>query len=337
MMIIRPVKKQDLQTIAKCAMDSGPGLTHLPKRMECLEQKIECSLQAFSKANSTPEREEYFFVLADHRTEEIGGTCGIYSRTGAKDPLYAFRIETLPPLPAPLPLLKENRLLQVKAYQNGPTEICALYLMPHMRKGGFGKLLSLSRFLFIAGYPKRFTETVMANMRGIINNAESPFWNGLGCHFLPVSFNEVMAMRALSEDFLPQFLPKYPIYVSLLTEETKQSIAHTHPHTEPALKMLQKEGFRFINEIDPFDGGPFIAADTKEINTIKNSKVSSVKALSKELNSPERYLLSNDRIDFRACYGVVQVEDDGRIVISEEVAEGLQVQIGDPVRYIRLM
>ena len=42
-------------------------------------------------------------AAVDLKTGKVGGTCGIYSRTGTPLPLYLYRIECLPPLPHDLP------------------------------------------------------------------------------------------------------------------------------------------------------------------------------------------------------------------------------------------
>ncbi len=331
MFIIRPATLNDMGGIERCAMMSGAGMIHLPKLYDALKKKIEESIEAFNSDVKEPINENYFFVLSDAITHEVGGTCCISSRTGVTDPFYVYRIDALPPLPDNLPQPKENRFLQLKTYQNGPSELCALYLLPEFRKEGLGKLLSLSRFLFIASHPHRFTQTLIANMRGVIEKKHCPFWEAVGRHFVDISFEEVMSRRAISEKFLADIIPKYPIYVSLLPPEIRADIGQMHPHTVPAFKMLSEQGFRFIQEVDPIDGGPIIAAEAGSINAIKFSSTERIDSIISEEVISEPYILCNPNIDFRACYGTLKCSTNHTCAISVEIAEILNVKIGDPI------
>lgn len=334
MLVIRPVTLKDLAGVEKCSVTAGPGLSHLPKSHNAIESKVYTAIQSFAKEVTKPESEEYLFVLADHKTGEIGGTCGIYSRTGTPVPFYAYRIEHAPPLPNGLPGPTENRILHVKCYQGGPSEICALYLLPEFRKEGLGKLLSLNRFLFMANHPHRFTHDIIANMRGVIDQHTSVFWECVGRHFLNLPFEEVMALRAASEQFVPYILPQYPVFVTLLPAEVGPVIGATHPNTKPALNMLLHEGFQYIEEIDPFDGGPIISAEMHNIRSVKNSIVGHIEKISSAPLASGKYIVSNTRIDFRACYSPLISTPDHLLTIPEDVAEALQVQMGDALRYI---
>jgi arginine N-succinyltransferase len=335
MIIVRPVTPQDIDSLERCALTVGIGMTHLPRRRDLLEKKISDSLKAFSKELKKPENEDYLFVIEDIHEKTVGGTCGIYSKVGATSPFYVYQVEDLPPPSHRFPVPKEKRLLRLISYESGPTEVCALYLLPEFRKGGIGRLLSLSRFLFMAAFPYRFEKTTMANMRGVIEKNVSPFWDGLSRHFLDVDFEEVMSMRCISEGFLRDILPKHPIYVALLHETAQEVIGKTHANTGPAFNMLFQEGFRFIKEIDPIDGGPIIATETAEIRTVKDSVLVTIKEISLKPIESERFIVGNNCIDFRACYATLQFVQSDQVIISEDVGQALNVQRGDTIRYIK--
>lgn len=335
MIIIRPVTQKDLDSIERCALTAGIGMTHLPRRRDLLEKKIINSLEAFAKEVTVPKQEDYLFVLEDLEEGIVGGTCGIYAKVGASIPFYVYCVETLPPPSHRFPVPKERRLLRLISYEGGPTEVCALFLSPEFRKGGLGRLLSLSRFLFIANHPHRFDSNLIANMRGVIEKNISPFWNGLSRQFLDVEFEEIMAMRSIDESFIPDILPRYPIYVSLLPPSAQEVIGQTHANTKPAIDMLAHEGFQYIQEIDPMDGGPIIAAETRSVRTVKHNVLATVQEIISQPIKSERYILSNTSLDFRACYGTLRKVSDHSIVLSEDVAKALRVQPGDSVRYIQ--
>lgn len=334
MQIIRPATLKDLDGIERCALTSGPGLTHLPRNRGTLERLVRISLDSFAKEVADPFDEQYLFVLEDLETKKIGGTCGIYSRSGVTSPFYVYKIATYTPPSNYLPPPNEPRVLELYPYVNGPSEVCALYLLPDYRHGGLGKLVSLSRFLFIASHSHRFTKTIIANMRGVIENGVSLFWNSIGRHFLDVDLQEVMTMRMNDEHLLSDIFPRSPIYVTLLSPHAQRIIGQVHAHTKPALGMLQKEGFQFANEIDPVDGGPIIQVEAQKVRTIEQSIVAQVSEIVHHNVESERFLIANLRVDFRACLGPIAALPNQKVILSEEVAAALEVKRGDSIRYI---
>lgn len=332
-MIIRPVQLQDLAFIEHCAQSSGIGMSHLPRRQDLLKTYIQKSLDSFADDVQTPGTEEYMFVLADH--ESLAGTCAIYAQTGVTTPFYVYHTETLPPEPLPLSTPKERRLLRLERYAEIPSEIGALYLLPQFRKEGLGKLLSLSRFLFIATHPHRFRPTIIANMRGVIEGKASPFWDGLGRRFIDLPLEEVINLRLSNEEFFAKAMPQEPIYVALLPEEARAAIGATHPHTKAALTMLIEQGFKMTDYIDPADGGPIIRADTKELYSVQESLVGEVRTIATLTDSDApTAMICNNRLDFRAGYGALLATYDRCITIEPSVAEALELQPGDAVRYL---
>lgn len=335
MYVIKPVKIKDLNSIHYCATQASLGLTHLQKNKKNLEQKIIESEKAFTSQIEVPKNETYLFVLSNESTGEIVGTCGIMSRTNYLNPLFVFHIEDLPDFPESLPPLKEKRILKLTRYLDCPTEIGALFLLPELRQGGYGKLLSLSRFLFIASFANRFTDKIIANMRGYVDDLASPFWEGIGRHFLDMPLEKVFQKRAENENFLEIFLPKYPIYACLLNKEVQESISKVHPKTASALNMLLKQGFILSHDIDPFDGGPIIFSKKNDIKTVKESRIHKIAHIVKNQNSNHKnFLVSNLSLDFRACYADLTIDEDKGITLTEEIARALQVEIGDFLRYI---
>lgn len=323
MYVIRPVRTEDIEDLYHCAITAGVGLTHLPKDRQLLEWKIRDSLLAFSKDVFKPEQEDYFFVLVDSDTQKVCGTCAIYAKTGVKFPFDVFEIQ------------KDH--LQLKQYRNGPSEVGALYLLPESRGGGLGRLLSLSRFLFIASHLKRFEPEIIANMRGFIENDQSLLWNAIGYPLLKVTFKDIMSQRMLNERCIENIFPTIPIDIRTLPLEAQNVLGKIHPHTQPALNMLLHEGFKMTNEIDPFDGGPIIKTETRELRTVKSSYIVELKAISNQpFHNSENAIICNERIDFRACYGQIVCSPDGLATISVDVAEALEVKPGDKVRYLAL-
>lgn len=334
MHIIRPIQEKDLDIYEEFAKKASLGLINLPKKREILKEKIQLSEKAFRARINRPDLENYIFVLENLETHELEGTCGICSRMGVIEPHYYFRIETI----YNDYTKKEMQILSPVSYPIGPTEILALYLRAKLRKEGLGKLLSFCRFLFIASHRERFEDYVVAEMRGFIKEDNTvPFWNSLCRHFLDIDYAELCDRELESRSFIPYLLPKWPLYVDFLPEETKKYIAKTHEKTVPALKMLTQQGFSFTGEIDPFDGGPKLGCRTDDIECIKKSQTAILDSLDLDQKNERSYIISNTLLDFRACYGGLKIIKPGLISLSKEVAQALKVNLGDEIRFFKLM
>lgn len=332
MYIIRPIKEEDLNAYYEFACTSSLGVINLPKNRTLLKDKIKASIQAFQTPIDRPHLENYIFVLENRVTGELGGTCGITSRMGVTDPHYYYKVE----IHRNELTGQEIKILFPVCYPIGPSEICALYLKPSFRKEGIGKLLSLSRFLFVASHRKRFEDTIVAEMRGYIKDNDSvPFWEAIGKKFLNISYAEFCEKEQQSRAFVSQMIPQWPIYVFLLPQEAQDCIAKTHDKTVPALKLLYNEGFKFSNEIDPFDGGPKIICKTDEILTIKTYKKTRIQAFIPENDHDRTYLISNTTLDFRVCYGNIFLQNDG-VAVTEEVGQALNLKIDDEILYVKV-
>lgn len=325
MEVIRPIQQSDQEAFVKLAQSASIGMTSMPKNPDLLAKKIEESLKAFSEG-----KESYLFVLENLQTKQVEGVAGLLSRTNVE---YFFEIKEMP-LPHFHPaVLKELKLLFPVTHQKGPSEICALFLAHTCRKTGLGRLLSLSRFLFLAAFPQRFDTTVTALMRGYFDlENRSPFWEGVGRKFLDVDFVTLLRLREEGEEFVKSILPQYPLYVPLLAQGAQSAIGHVHTHTLPAMKMLLHEGFLETKRIDFFDGGPQIAAATASIRTIRESRVGPVGAIVQQLQEGPDFLISNEQLNFRAVMSPLLVQE--KITLSAQVAEALQVKEGDKIRYV---
>ena len=66
-------------------------------------------------------------------------------------------------------------------------------------------------------------------------------------------------------------MPKHPIYTHFLTPEAQAVIGEVHPQTAPARAVLEKEGFRYRNYVDIFDGGPTLECDIDRVRAIRKA------------------------------------------------------------------
>ena len=169
-------------------------------------------------------------------------------------------------------------------------------------------------------------------MRGYNVKGFSPFWESVGAPFFGASFSEADHLRLSHPEVIEELFPHHPIYTILLPEEAQEVIGTPHPNTVPALKMLERQGFRKSAYVDIFDGGPHVYAKTEQIDSVKNSKEAVVRELRHELASEKRAIVANQELDFRACLSPIIIENE-RITLPAHVGRALNIDIGDTIRY----
>ncbi|MEZ5276777.1 MAG: arginine N-succinyltransferase [Opitutaceae bacterium] len=332
--VVRPVRPDDLDALVEMAGAIRGGMTSLPPDRDVLAQKIDESLRAFDARIRKPGGEFYLFVLEEGADGAIAGTAGIVARVGGFDPFYSYEIRHETFSHEPLNLNREVEVLHLKTNHKGPSEVCSLYLRPASRRSGRGRLLSLSRFLFMAMFPQRFDREVLSEMRGFIDESgRSPFWESVGRHFFQNDFATADFLSGLgNKSFIEDLMPEYPIYVTLLPEEVQKVIGRVHPATEPALRLLHEEGFTFANEVDIFDAGPLLRAETRKVRTIASSRVARLESIGEIGERPVDSLIAWGGLDFRCCLGAAEAAGEGRLSIRMEDADKGSLKPGDEVR-----
>ncbi|HEX4125721.1 MAG TPA: arginine N-succinyltransferase [Tepidisphaeraceae bacterium] len=336
MLVVRPAMLDDLDQVVALAARTGHGLTTLPRDPQILRRRIVESTRAFDKlADEHPHGETYLFVLEDLKNRKIVGTSGILSKVGGFEPFYAYRIEIAHHESKALGVKKDIPVLKLVADHNGPSEICSLFLLPELRHGGNGRLLSLMRFLFMAEFPTMFDQTVLAELRGVIDETGgAPFWESVGRHFFDVDFDKADYQSMVDKRFIADLMPVHPIYIPLLPRSAQEVIGQVHPHSRPALAILETEGFTFANMIDIFDGGPIVTCPLKNIRTVRESKSGKIGRVIAEEMSGGTHLVGNSNRLFRVCQSSLAELPDGTVMIPDRTAAMLGVRAGDTVRYL---
>ncbi|MGA2232701.1 MAG: arginine N-succinyltransferase [Tepidisphaeraceae bacterium] len=335
MVIIRPVTTADLEPLLELAGAAGAGLTTLPKDRDILNRRIQKSLRCMEQIPDRPGGETYLFVMEDLQARRVVGASGIVSKVGGFEPFYAYKIRRAIHQSRELKVRKEIRVLHLIRQHNGPAEIGSLYLSPEYRGKDNGRLLQLSRFLFLAEHRDAFEPLVVSELRGVIDaSGKSAFWDALGRHFFDIEFRQADYLSVVSKKFIADLMPRHPIYIPLLPQAAQDVIGKPHESSRPALRNLEDEGFKLSAMVDIFDAGPCVWCQRDEIRTVRESlvaPVAKVSAAGEKLESAN-YLIAAIGAEFRACVGKLMADDKG-VTISDETAEGLRLKVGDKVRY----
>lgn len=332
MNVIRPIRLSDLDALLRLAQTAGVGFTSLPPVAEFLRAKIQLSERSFAEAVAQPGHERYMFVLEDSDTGKVGGCCAVEAACGLDEPFYNYRIGTTVHASRELKIYNLTPTLYLSNDYTGTSVLCSLYLDPAFRSGGTGHLLSRSRFMLMAQFPRRFAPKVIAEMRGVSDdNGRSPFWEGLGRHFFTIDYGAAEHVVGMgNKAFIAELMPKHPIYTVLLTPEARAVIGKVHSQTVPALHLLERENFRMQGYIDIFDGGPTVESPLAEIRSIKRSRL--VKAAAGTDSDAVPHLVASTRLDEYRCL-LADLNPGGTSApLSKVQLEALRVKPGDTVR-----
>lgn len=351
-MIIRPITDKDLDTLFQIATESGPGFTSLMPDKDALAQKIAHSMASFERKVTSPGDEHYLFVLEDEQTGDILGTTGIEANAGHTRPLYHFRRNTVTHHSRDLDLRRSVETLTRCNHYTGYSEICSLYLRPEFRVANAGKLLSRVRFLFMALHPERFSDKVIAEMRGVSNAAgQSPFWDWLKTHFVDMEFGRATHLIGTGyTNFIDELMPSHPLYTCLMSSDARAVLSQVHSLTQPALRILEAEGFQHKGFIDLLDAGPTVECALTDIRSVRSSSACTVQIGDTDIGASSGYktaghpqneptLITNTgTADFRATVTSQisgQPEPD-TLIVPPALAAKLGLEGGNPARILPL-
>lgn len=337
MMVIRPVRHDDLAGLLHLASKTGGGLTSLPEDADTLRTRIARSVDTW--AGVLPRAEQgYVFVLEDTQKGQIAGICAIEVAVGLAEPWYNYRVGTLVHASKELDIYNALPTLFLSNDHTGSSELCTLFLDPDWRHSSNGYLLSKSRFLFMAAFKDAFSNKVVAEMRGVIDEQGfSPFWESLGQRFFSMPFSRADYLCGTGQKaFIAELMPKHPIYTDFLSEQARSVIGEVHPQTAPARRVLEKEGFRYQNYVDIFDGGPTLECDLDAIRAVAESRQLTVKiGEAPHASWPVCLVANEDYENYRAT--LVHADPQAScLVIDTATADALKCQEGGTVRLVQL-
>ncbi|ENV09765.1 arginine N-succinyltransferase [Acinetobacter higginsii] len=341
MMIVRHAAHRDLDDIYRLAQragESGIGLTSLPQNKDILAERITRTTRTLDGLSEKCEA-SYLFVLEDTSIHKIVGVSAIEVAVGLNEPFYNFRVAKQVHASKALNVYKTLDTLFLSNDHTGCSELCTLFLDPEYRKNQNGKFLSKVRFLFIAAFRSFFEERLIAEMRGFSDqNGQSPFWDSLGYLFFNMDFAAADYLSGVGQKaFIAELMPRFPVYVDLLSSEAREVIAEVHPHTLPAAKVLMSEGLKYQGYVDIFDAGPTLEANTAELRAVKESRLLKVKLTEQVESTETHFLVANDQYqDYAVLLINNKVDESETLHLTAAQAQALNIAEHDQVRVLAL-
>jgi arginine N-succinyltransferase len=271
--LIRGVQPEDLQSLYDLARQFG--LLNLPADKRVLEEKIERSVASFS-GKSKKEDAEYLFVVFDRESQTIAGSSLILAKHGTKkSPHHSFKILKRDRFSKDLGIGFIHQVLRLSAITDGPTEIGGLLVDKSFRRRPekLGRQISLTRFVYMAMRSERFEKRVLCELTPpLTEEGRSEFWEALGRRFTGLPYQEADLISQKHKEFISSLFPEEDIYMTLLSSKARLVLGQVGDETRAAQHLLEKIGFQYLQEVDPFDGGPHYGAEMKEISVVKATK-----------------------------------------------------------------
>jgi arginine N-succinyltransferase len=328
---VRPAGNDDFQAIYEMAKLTGGGFTNLPPDRGTLVDKIIRSQKSFEAERAEPADDMFLFVLENVDTGQIRGTCQVFGKVGVESAFYSYRISTLTQTSQALGKTFRAEMLSLTTDLEGSSEVGGLFLHPGERAGGLGMLLARSRYLFIKRHRERFGRRLLAELRGVIDEAGgSPFWDAIAGRFFGMNFQEADEFNGShGTQFIADLMPKTPIYTAMLPESARAVMGVPHPSGRAAMRMLEREGFSYDCYIDIFDGGPTMIAQTDQVRTVRDSRDLLLVGVADHVEGQNMMLAAGRLSGFAAACSNVRMEPEGGATISRSAAEALGIWPGD--------
>ena len=270
MLLLRDARKSDLAALRRLARVLNS--VNLPADGRALAGIIDQSVRSFAGRIEDPLRRSYVFVLEDARRRVIGTSMVLAQHGTRESPCTFLDVSERETYSSTLDRHFRHQVLSIGFHFDGPTEIGGLVVDPAARasEGLPGKQLSFVRFLYMAMHRDRFRETVLAElMPPLSKGGKSPFWESFGRRFTGLDYQDADKRSRQGKEFIQQLFPSTELYATLLPPGVQRALGAVGRTTEGARRMLERIGFRYVNRIDPFDGGPHYEARLSEITLVR--------------------------------------------------------------------
>ena len=151
--------------------------------------------------------------------------------------------------------------------------------------------------------------------------------------FTGLTYREADHLSSRDKQFIADLFPRDPVYVTLFPEEVQAVIRKPGETAKAALRILEKIGFHYLGQVDPFDGGPYFGASRAAIAPVRERRQLVLPGRVYESTVPDdatlALLAAEGAQGFRAT--VVPLDRDGAPRVSRECREALGVGAGDRV------
>jgi arginine N-succinyltransferase len=342
MFALREARIRDKRRILELArlLDS----INMPTTAREMEETLKRSVRSFRGQIRERARAVYMFCAEDLQTGRIAGASMIIAKHGTPEsPHYFLQVDSDERYSHTLRKMFRHTFLRLRHSMDGPTEVGGLIVDPEMRRlpAKVGKQLSWVRFLYMAKHRGRFENRVIAEILPPLSSDHgNRFWDHYGGRMTGLSFREADRLSTRDKEFIRALFPDAPLYTFLLPDDVRASLGAVGEQSRGAVHLLEQAGLRFLDQIDPFDAGPYygaMVADLEPVKALRSYRVVPGKVPMSE-GSQRTFLVSREDSagGFRAVQVTTAVPEAGRLVLPAEAIEALGVREGKTVDAIPL-
>ncbi|MEY4617484.1 MAG: hypothetical protein RJB66_2444 [Pseudomonadota bacterium] len=271
--LLRSARPEDLGQLVDLAKQFN--LLNLPGDRKTLSEKIERSVASFG-GDLAKNAAEYLFVIEDVEEKLIVGSSLILPKHGTDEvPHTFFKVLKKNHYSEDLGIGFIHQVLRFQMDTDGPTEIGGLLVDKTYRRRPekLGRQISFVRFNYIGMYPERFEERLLCELTPpLTDEGRSEFWEALGRRFTGLPYQEADALSQSHKEFIQSLFPEEDIYLCLLDTKARTVVGRVGESTKPAQHLLESIGFHYLEEVDPFDGGPHYGASVQDLLPVKYGK-----------------------------------------------------------------
>lgn len=331
--LLRQAEPKDHRQILRLARDLDS--TNLPTDSAELAEVLVRSGKSFAGEIKKREHSIYVFCAEEIGQRRIVAASMIIGKHGTpSSPHYYFEMDADERYSHTLRRKFRHPYLRLRYSMDGPSELGGLIVSAAMRghPERIGRQISWVRFLYIARHRRRFQRQLIAEMLPSGQPGHgNRFWDHYGRLVTGLSYREADRLSTHDKEFIRALFPDAPLYTFMLPEQVRSSLGVVDENTRGAVKILEQAGMRFLNQMDPFDGGPYYGAEIENLAPVKSfATYRALKDESAEKNRIRYLIAREDARGFRAVAAGAAVESR-RMIVSRAILDILSVTDGDRI------
>jgi len=271
--VIREGRPSDLSDLYRLARYLNSY--NLPADRKRLARLVTDSVRSFA-GKIPPARARYLFVLEEAPRRRVVGCSLIIAKHGTPGSPHLFLDSFIEERRSrTLRKTVRHHCLRLGATTDGPTEVGGLVVLPSHRDRPerLGRRLSFVRFLYMAACPERFQKEVLSELLPAFSaKGESPFWEYFGRKFTGFTYRQADRLSIDNKEFILSLFPRATLYQDFFPRHIRDGLGRVGEKSRPGARTLEKIGFRYLHQIEPFDGGPYYGAKTRSIAVVRRAR-----------------------------------------------------------------
>lgn len=274
MFLIRNATRNDLEALYRLSLQLHS--LNLPRDRAELKKMLQRSEQSFAgRWQHNKAHAQFVFVMEDTTNQHVIGTSKVFAKHGTLERPHVY-LQVMEETARSKTLRRRfcRTFYRLKTDRRGLTEIGGLVLSPKYRrhKERLGEQLSLIRFVYMRAHPTWFMSRVIAELLPPLRNDQSSLWNCYGKKLTQLPYHEADLLSFKNKEFILQLFPRTDLYHDLLSKEAQSDMGQVGSTSKAALKILRRIGFRYANQVDPFDGGPYYIVNRSETRVFQQTQ-----------------------------------------------------------------